>query len=452
MTILRDNFFWGNSTSSMQTEGAARVDGKGPSVYDVRGQTTWTDAIDEYHRYQEDIALMANAGVNCYRFQISWSRVCPEGDGEFNEAGIQFYSDLIDALLQAGITPLACLYHFDMPEHLAEEYNGFIADEVVQAFIRFGKEMLNRFASRVPLWLTFNEQNHYSVPEVFNISGYRGPKTVAALYQIQQHVMLAHAAIANEIHANYPGLQIGGMLAYQTVYPHSPLPEDVAAARKFGEFANFNLLSLFTKGEYSSEVLAFMHREHLDAILDSTEMAVISQCRSDFISLSYYSTTTIDSTKIPVNSAPNWYLVNGKAQNPYLQETEWAWQIDPLGFRTTLNDIYNRCRLPIFPIENGIGVREDWDGNHPIEDDYRITYHREHLSALKDAVEYDGVDVMGYLVWGLIDILSSKGDMTKRYGFVYVNRSNDDLRDLKRVPKKSYSWLRQTIQSNGETL
>lgn len=215
MTILRDNFFWGNSTSSMQTEGAARVDGKGPSVYDVRGQTTWTDAIDEYHRYQEDIALMANAGVNCYRFQISWSRVCPEGDGEFNEAGIQFYSDLIDALLQAGITPLACLYHFDMPEHLAEEYNGFIADEVVQAFIRFGKEMLNRFASRVPLWLTFNEQNHYSVPEVFNISGYRGPKTVAALYQIQQHVMLAHAAIANEIHANYPGLQIGGMLAYQ---------------------------------------------------------------------------------------------------------------------------------------------------------------------------------------------------------------------------------------------
>ncbi len=144
--------------------------------------------------------------------------------------------------------------------------------------------------------------------------------------------------------------------------------------------------------------------------------------------------------------------MNGKAQNPYLQETEWAWQIDPLGFRTTLNDIYNRCRLPIFPIENGIGVREDWDGNHPIEDDYRITYHREHLSALKDAVEYDGVDVMGYLVWGLIDILSSKGDMTKRYGFVYVNRSNDDLRDLKRVPKKSYSWLRQTIQSNGETL
>ncbi|MFD1441649.1 glycoside hydrolase family 1 protein [Lacticaseibacillus hegangensis] len=452
MAILKDGFYWGNSTSSMQTEGAALTDGKGPSVYDVRSQDIWESAIDEYHRYKEDIHLMAEAGVNCYRFQISWSRVCPTGDGDFNEAGIEFYSKLIDALISEGITPMACLYHFDMPQHLAEKYDGFISDHVVQAFIRYGKEMLSRFASKVPLWLTFNEQNHYGLPTVFSISGYSGNQSIRALYQIQQHVMVAHAAIANEVHTNYPGLKIGGMLAYQEVYPHSPLPEDVAAARKFGEFANFNLLSLFTTGRYSTEVLSFMHQQRLDDILDTDEMKTISQCRSDFISLSYYSTTTIDSTKIPLNTAPNLFLLKGEKANPYLSCNEWGWQIDPLGFRTALTDIYNRCGLPVFPIENGVGMREEWDGTHQIADDYRIAYHRDHIAALKDAVAYDGVDVLGYLVWGLIDIPSSKGDMDKRYGFVYVNRSNQETYDLQRVPKKSYEWLRRVTSSNGEVL
>lgn len=456
MTELKQGFLWGNSTSSMQTEGAFDEGGKGQSVYDLRPATAeasdWKVAIDDYHRYPEDIALMKDLGMNCYRFQISWSRVNPTGDGDFNEEGIKFYSDLIDQLLAAGITPMICLYHFDMPLHLAEAYNGFASDHVVEAFIRFGKEMVKRFADRVPYWITFNEQNLYSVPEAFKISGYDGPKTPHALYQIQQHVMTCHAAIANEIHAHYPQIQIGGMLAYQEVYPHSPLPEDVAATRKFLEFADTNLIRLFTGGQYSTEVLHYIHREGWDDLLDPEEMAIISQCTSDFMSFSYYSTATLDSTKIPVATCPNFWGVLGHTPNPYLQTNEWQWQIDPLGFRTVLTTIYNETHVPVFPIENGIGVREHWDGEHEINDDYRIRYHRAHIQAMKDAVTLDGVECIGYLGWGLIDIPSSAGNMDKRYGLVYVNRTNHDLMDLKRVPKRSFHWFKQVISSNGEQL
>lgn len=456
MTVLNKDFLWGNSTSSVQTEGGANEGGKGLSVYDVRKASAssagWDTAIDEFHRYPEDVALMADAGMNCYRFQISWSRVNPDGDGDFNEEGIQFYSDLIDQLIDAEITPMICLYHFDMPLHLAKEYNGFMSDHVVEAFIRYGKEMLKRFASRVPYWITFNEQTHFSVPEVFNISGYTGDRSLADLYQIQQHVMTCHAAIANAIHALPMDVKVGGMLAYQEVYPYSPLPEDVAATRKFNEFVNLNLLDLFTRGDYSQEVLSFMKKERLDGVLDEDEMEVISQCRSDFISFSYYATTTMDSTKIPITTVPNFYLQHGNTRNPFLQSNEWDWQIDPLGFRTVLTTISDYCNLPVFPIENGIGAREVWDGNHEIDDEYRIAYHREHIQALKDAVSIDGVKCLGYLGWGMIDIPSSKGDMEKRYGLVYVNRGNHELRDLKRIPKKSYYWFKQVTKSNGECL
>lgn len=456
MTELKQGFLWGNSTSSMQTEGAYNEGGKGPSVYDTRVATAdtsdWKVAIDEYHRYPEDIALMKEMGMNCYRFQISWSRVNPTGDGEFNEAGIKFYSDLIDALLAAGITPMICLYHFDMPLALAEKYNGFMSDHVVEAFIRFGTEMVKRFADRVPYWITFNEQNLYSVPEAFRISGYTGDNTPYDLYQIQQHVMTCHAAIANEIHDHYPQAQIGGMLAYQEVYPHTPLPEDVAMTRKFLEFADTNLISLFTKGQYSTEVLQYIHHQRWDDLLDPKETAIIARCTSDFLSFSYYSTATLDSTKVPVALCPNFYGIAGHTPNPYLQKNEWDWQIDPLGFRTVLTTIYNEAHVPVFPIENGIGVRETWDGEHEIDDDYRIRYHRDHIQAMKDAVTIDGIDCIGYLGWGLIDIPSSAGNIDKRYGMVYVNRDNHDLKDLKRVKKRSFHWFQKVTATNGETL
>ncbi|KRK50897.1 Beta-glucosidase 6-phospho-beta-glucosidase beta-galactosidase [Companilactobacillus kimchii DSM 13961 = JCM 10707] len=452
---LPDNFFWGNSTSSMQTEGAWNVGGKGKSVYDVRPATEnssdWHDAIDEYHRYNEDFDLMAKQGMNCYRFQISWSRVNPTGDGDFNEEGIEFYNKLIDALLAKNITPMICLYHFDMPLNLAEKYNGFLSRHVVDAFVRYSTEMVKRFGDRVKYWITFNEQNLYSMGEAFRIAGYlKGDETDDELYQISHHVMLAHAGVANYIHEN-TDCQIGGMLAYSEVYPASPNPKDILYARQINEFLNRNLLDVFVYGRYSNEVLTFVKNHHIDMDYQPDDDKVLIKVTSDFIAFSYYRSDTISSEMVPEGTIPNYYLDKGVKKNPFLETSEFGWQIDPLGFRDILTKVYNEYGVPMFPIENGIGVREEFDGSE-IEDDYRIKYHRDHIQAMEDAIFEDGVEVLGYLGWGLIDIPSSSGNMDKRYGTVYVNRTNHDLKDMKRVPKKSYWWLKHVIETNGGDL
>ncbi|EPB6869433.1 glycoside hydrolase family 1 protein [Enterobacter asburiae] len=391
---LPANFLWGNSVSSMQTEGAWNEGGKGMSVYDIReageNVSDWKVATDSYHRYREDFDLMQDLGMNCYRFQISWSRVCPQGDGAFNDEGIAFYDRFIDDLIARGIEPMICLYHFDMPLALAQEYNGFNDRRVMEAFIRYGKKMIDCYGDRVKYWLTFNEQNIFHMPEAFRISGYmKGEKTLRELYELQHHTMVAHMALTEYLHQTRPGQLMGGMLAHT---------------------------------------------------------------RNDYMAFSYYASKTLDSDAIPEGTPVNYYLLHGEKNNPYLKATEWNWQIDPLGFRTIITRYANDWRMPVFPIENGIGVIESWDGVNPIEDTYRIDYHRAHINAMKEAMFEDGAEVIGYLGWGLIDILSSQGDMRKRYGVVYVNRENHDLKDLKRVPKKSYAWLKQVIHTNGREM
>lgn len=453
---LPKNFLWGNSVSSMQTEGGWNEGGKGPSVYDIREATEmlsdWKVANDNYHEYNTDLTMMKEIGMNCYRFQISWSRVNPNGNGAFNEEGIQYYSDFIDALINKGIEPMICLYHFDMPLHLAEKYNGFLSKEVMKAFVDFGIEMVKRFGDRVKYWITFNEQNLFHVPEVFNISGYmKGEKTIGELYQISHNVMMGHVGVANYIHEQTDCL-IGGMLAYSESYPATSKPEDILLARKWDEFINYNLLDAFVHGRYSKEVLTFLKNNGINMHATPEELNELSKLKSDFLSFSYYASSTLNSDLVDSKTPINFAMQKGKQPNPHLKSTEWGWQIDPLGFRDIFNKLYQRYQIPVFPIENGIGVKENWDGVNPIHDDYRINYHREHLQAMKDAMFEDGVEVIGYLGWGLIDILSSKGDMNKRYGLVYVNRDNHDLKDMKRVPKKSYDWFKKVIQSNGEEL
>ena len=457
MSTLKKGFFWGNSTSSMQTEGAWDQGGKGLSVYDVREKTEtssdWKDATDSYHRYTEDFDFMKEMGMNCYRFQISWSRVCPTGDGAFNAEGIAFYDRFIDDLLARGITPVACLYHFDMPLSLAERYNGFVHRHVVDAFVRFGEEMLKRFGDKVAYWITMNEQNIFSTPYAFKISGYlKGAQTVREQYTISHHTMLAHARIANHLHAHYPNCQIGGMLTYMEPYPLTSHPNDVYLTRKMDEFLNHNLLEAYTHGTYSTEFLKFLENAQLSDILQEEDLAEIAKLRSDFLAFSYYASQTVDASLVE-NKTSMIDASAALAKNPYLEGTaDWNWQIDPLGLRNVTTKIYNRYKLPVFVVENGIGVQEEWDGENEIQDDYRIAYHRDHIEALKAAVKEDGVDLIGYLGWGLIDILSSQGDMRKRYGMVYVNRTNHDLRDMKRVPKKSFYWMQKVTASNGEDL
>ncbi len=457
MKKLKEGFLWGNSVSSMQTEGAWNEGGKGMSVYDIREATEnssdWKVATDSYHRYHEDFDYMQQLGMNCYRFQISWSRVNPKGDGEFNEEGIAFYDKFIDDLIARGIEPMICLYHFDMPLHLAETYNGFIDRRVVDAFVTYGKEMMKRFAHKVKYWITFNEQNIFSYSEGFRISGYlKGERTIEELYVISHHAMMAHTYLANHLHDVYPNCQIGGMLAYQEIYPATSLPEDVYMARKLDEFLNHNLLEAFNNGKYSPEIVAYMKNNGLDKMILEGDLEEIAKMKSDWIAFSYYASTTVNSQNVGMDSPVNFYMNEGKQDNPYLDATEWNWQIDPLGFRNILTKLYNRYQIPIFPIENGIGVIEEWDGVNEIQDDYRIKYHHDHFQAMKDAIFLDGVDVVGYLGWGLIDILSSQGDMRKRYGVVYVNRENHDLKDMRRIPKKSFWWMKKVIESNGEEM
>ena len=454
---LKKNFLWGNSVSSMQTEGAWNEGGKGMSVYDIREasecSSDWKVATDSYHRYTEDFDYMQQLGMNCYRFQISWSRVNPDGDGVFNEEGIRFYDQFIDDLLERGIEPMICLYHFDMPLNLARKYHGFKDRRVIEPFVNFGKEMMRRFAQKVKYWITFNEQNLYHIPEAFKISGYQeGNQTLEDLHYIQHHVMMCHAYLANFLHHNYPTCQIGGMVAYQEIYPATCKPEDIFMARKLDEFLNHNLLEVFANGKYSGEVTAYMKQNQLMHIICEGDLEELAKVTSDFLSFSYYASTTVNSEMADESTPVNFYMNQAKQSNPYLESTQWDWQIDPLGFRNIINKLYHRYKLPVFPIENGIGVIESWDGKNEIQDDYRIEYHKKHLQAMQEAILLDGADVMGYLGWGLIDILSSQGDMRKRYGVVYVNRENHELKDLKRVPKKSFWWLQQVIKSNGEIM
>ncbi|MEQ3451276.1 glycoside hydrolase family 1 protein [Enterococcus cecorum] len=453
---MDQKFFWGNSVSSMQTEGGWNEGGKSLSVYDIReaseNASDWHFANDNFHHYTEDFDYMKDLGMNMYRFQISWSRVVKDGDGEFNQEGIDYYRRFIDDLIARGIEPMICLYHFDMPLHLAEKYNGFMSKEVLHAFIRYGKKMVDCFGDKVKYWITFNEQNLYHGPEAFRISGYvKGNQTDDELYQILHNIMVGHAAICNYIHETTDA-KIGGMLAYSEVYPATCHPKDILVARKWDEFMNFTLLDAYVKGEYSSEMMKCIENHHINMNVLPGEMEEIKKQKNDFLSFSYYASSTISHKNIPEDTIPNNYMKYGKQDNPFIPTTEWNWQIDPYGFRDVLNKMYQRYHLPVFPIENGIGVREVWDGENEIQDDYRIDYHRNHIQQMFAAMNEDGVKVMGYLGWGLIDILSSQGDMEKRYGVVYVNRSNHDLKDMKRVPKKSYHWLKQVIHSNGVKL
>lgn len=452
---LPKNFLWGNSTSSMQTEGAWDEGGKGKSVYDIRPATDnssdWTVAIDEYHRYEEDFDLMQQMGVNTYRFQISWSRVCPTGDGEFNDEGIDFYHRLVAALIKRGITPMICLYHFDMPLQLAEKYNGFLSRHVVDAFVRFSKKMIDEFADQVPYWVTFNEQNLYSTSYAKHYAGVlKNGESDQEIFTITHHVMVAHAQVANYLHQTTIA-KIGGMLAYEEVYPATPNPLDNRFAHIINEFSNRNLLDVWTRGRYSQEVLTYLKNMKINYDWCEEDELIFSQLKTDFIAFSYYRSDLIDSSKVPIQTSPLRLLDYGNVRNPYTRANEWGWNVDAIGFHDVLTSVYNEYQLPLFPIENGIGMRENYHGQE-IEDDYRINYHRMHIQALKDAAYNDGVDIIGYLGWGLIDIPSSSGSMDKRYGAVYVNRTNHELRDLQRIPKKSFSWFKQVFTTNGARL
>ena len=460
--MLRKDFLWGGSVSAMQTEGAWNEGGKGLSVYDVmpvrEGLSDWKDGIDFYHRYQEDIDLFAGMGFNAYRFSLSWSRIFPEGEGKVNEEGLAFYDKVVDAMLEKGIEPIICLYHFDTPLAIQKKYGGWISRETARAFIEYAETVVRHFAGRVKYFIPMNEQNA-GVFVGLMYSGILGKekdpdKIRQASAMVMHHMMLASAGTAKAVHQFAPEAKVGGMVNFTTYYPATCKPEDILAAKKAARVYEFQVLDTFANGEYPEDLWQQWRKTNSTPPMEKGDLKLIKEGRMDFIAHSYYVSAVVDAS-MDVSDIGRllMQIVEGKGKkNPYLETTEWGWTIDPNGLRVCLNEIYRECHLPVYTIECGIGVNETPDENGYVDDEYRIEYFRSHLKAMKAAVEEDGVDLRAFLTWGPIDILSSQGDMNKRYGFIYVNRTNKDLKDMKRTKKKSYEWFRHVIETNGEDL
>ncbi len=415
----------------------------------------WEEAVDGCHRFHEDNELMAEMGMNCYRFQTSWSRIMPEGEGRVNQEGLVYYEALGDDLIAQGIEPMARLYHFDMPLALAEEYDGFASKHVVDAFVEFAKVAIDALAPKVKWWITFNEQNLYGIPGACRIAGAADPvgNDEPKILQIAHNVMVAHARVVNYLHENYPDCKIGVMCAFTPVYPATSDPADVLAATEAERFSDWVVLDTAARGAYPAYYTAYLRRQGIELEMTAAEMADIARMRNDFAAFSYYRSDCVSAAKIPEGTPAVHLGEAGMVKNEHCEANEWGWQIDPAGFRCSLSEIYERCGLPVFPIENGIGWRENLpaDGTM-VEDDYRISYHRAHIQAMKDAVEKDGVQVLGYLGWGLIDIPASSGTIVKRYGAVYVDYDAEGEKHLARYPKKSFAWFKKAFESNGEDL
>jgi len=457
MSVFSKNFMWGGSVSSMQTEGAWNEGGKGLTVYDARGTTKfgsdWKVAIDFYHRYKEDIALLAEMGFTAYRFSLSWARILPDGEGEVNEEGLRFYENVVDELLKYNIEPVVCFYHFDMPLALQKKYGGWIGRQTLEGFKKYVETVIRRFGTRVKYYIPINEQNAASLVTLFQLPPDAPQKEKDRLQAISiHHMFLASAAVWHLARKYAPHAKVGGMVNFTPFYPATCKPEDVLAAQKAGRSYNYQTLDVFANGEYPSDLLNEWKREGITPPMQPDDLEYLRQAKMDFLAHSYYMSLVVRSENDNRKTSLLLQAINNPPKNEYLQQTEWGWTIDPVGIRLTVKEIYERYRLPVFTIECGIGVDETLNEHGTIEDDYRINYFREHIEQLKLAVSEDGVDLMGFLTWGPIDILSSQGEMRKRYGFIYVNRTDTDLKDLARYKKKSFYWFKQVIASNGEIL
>ncbi|MFP3842326.1 6-phospho-beta-glucosidase BglA [Bacillus safensis] len=476
MTLPKD-FLWGGALAAHQFEGGWNEAGKGPSVVDVMTagahgvprQITETieedkfypnhEAIDFYHRYKEDIAMFAEMGLKCLRTSIGWSRIFPKGDeAEPNEAGLQFYDDVFDELLKQGIEPVITLSHFEMPLHLAREYGGFRSRKVAEYFAKFAEVCFNRYKDKVTYWMTFNEINNKM--DVNNplflwtnsgVSVKEGENAKEVMYQAGHHELLASAwAVAKGKEIN-PAFQIGAMVSHVPIYPYSSNPEDVMLAEEYMRQRYF-FPDVQVRGYYPSYALKEFEREGYHIPFEEGDEESLRKGKVDYLGFSYYMSTTVKSDTV---SDHNGDIVNGAlphgVDNPYIKSSDWGWSIDPTGLRYTLNRFYDRYQIPLFIVENGFGAIDQVEEDGSIHDPERIQYLASHIEALKKAIEYDGVDLIGYTPWGIIDIVSfTTGEMKKRYGMIYVDRDNEGNGSMKRLKKDSFTWYQNVIATNGE--
>ncbi len=473
------DFLWGGATAANQFEGAWDVDGKGPSVPDmctngshaVPKRITATlepgtlypshEAIDFYHRYEEDIALFAEMGFNCFRLSINWTRIFPTGEEETpNEAGLAFYDKVFDCCLAHHIEPLVTLSHYEMPYALVEKYNGWEGRACIALFEKYCKVVFARYQHKVKYWITFNEINSGttalgSVLSTGTVRGYTGPVTevpdaMQARYQALHHQFVASARVVKYAHEHYPQFKLGNMICFITSYPYTCRPDDILEAQHRMRNMNWYCSDVQVRGEYPYYAQKFWERHGLDIRMEPGDREVLKEGTVDFYTFSYYMSNCVGVADDAAESDGN--IFSG-LKNPYLEASDWGWQIDPQGLRYALNEIYDRYRIPMMVVENGLGARDEKGPDGKIHDSYRIDYLRAHIRQMKRAIEEDGVDLMGYTPWGCIDLVSaSTGEMAKRYGFIYVNKFDDGTGDLSRARKDSFYWYQKVIATNGEEL
>ncbi len=466
-TPFPDGFLWGGATAANQIEGAYDADGKGLSVQDVmprgisgpRSETPTADnlklvGIDHYHRYAEDIALFAEMGFGVYRFSIAWSRIFPKGDEtEPNEAGLAFYERILDELEKHGIEPLVTISHYETPLHLAEQYGGWTNRELIGFYERYARTLFERFGSRVKYWLTFNEINSL-LHAPFMSGGIPIPEggvPEQQLYQAMHHELVASARATRIAREVAPEAKVGCMVLSMPIYPLTPSPDDAVAVME-ADHGNLVYGDVHTRGAYPGYFLRTLREKGIE--LDITDQDRDDLTHTvDFVSFSYY--MSIAETADPSKKVAGEGNIMGGVSNPTLEASEWGWQIDPVGLRLVLNQFWDRWQKPLFIVENGLGARDqlvEVDGEKTVVDDYRIAYLNDHLVQVGEAIE-DGVEVLGYTSWGCIDIVSaSTAQLSKRYGFIYVDRGDDGTGSLDRYRKKSFGWYADVIRSNGASL
>ncbi len=483
--VFPKDFLWGGATAANQCEGGWREDGKGISVeetlrqhfdedikdYEKQNHVSKADVlkslmtedetnypkrhgIDFYHHYKEDIKLLAEMGFKVFRMSIAWTRIFPKGIEEVpNEKGLQFYDAVFDELHKYGIEPLVTISHYDMPYYLSETIRGWYDRKVVDLFVKFVDTIAKRYRKKVNYWLTFNEidsilRHPYTsaglLEEDFPDQNFEG-----VIFQAMHHQFVASALATKICHDYNPDCKVGCMLTKLTYYPMTPNPEDVYKAQEIMRSAYaYSDTQVF--GVYPKFLLNYMKRNNISIVKDAEDDRIMKSYPVDFVSFSYYNSYCASADGRGLEKSGGNTAVGFR--NPYLKASDWGWQIDPIGLRIALVDLYDRYRKPLFIVENGLGALDVLE-NGTVKDDYRIEYLDRHLNALLDAIEIDGVEVLGYTSWACIDMVSeSTKQMSKRYGFIYVDLDDYGNGTYQRYRKQSFYWYKKVIETNGAVL
>ncbi|MCM3729878.1 glycoside hydrolase family 1 protein [Neobacillus cucumis] len=485
-TKFPENFLWGGATAANQLEGGSNVGGKGLSLADVYTfdesipKEHWSDqwhlmthkqieeaqnpdsdkyypkrhGVDFYHHYKEDIALFAEMGYKAFRMSISWTRIFPNGDElDPNEEGLAFYDRVFDELNKYGIEPIVTLSHYEMPLHLALKYGGWVNRKVIDFFVRYATTVFERYQNRVKYWMTFNEincVNHHQYVSLGVIEE-NHPNIEQAKFQGAHHQFVASALATKVCKEINPEAKVGCMISYQVLVPYSCDPDDVFATVEKERINSLFFSDVQAKGYYPAYTAKMLAEKNVIIRTEPEDEQIMRKYPVDYVSFSYYMSGAVCAHPEKLEGVEG-NLLTGGVKNPYLPSSDWGWQVDPKGLRTALNNLYDRYQKPIIVAENGLGAIDVVEEGDLINDDYRISYLRDHIKQIKKAIT-DGVDVIGYTSWGCIDIVSAgTGQMSKRYGFIYVDQDDMGRGTKRRIRKKSFNWYKNVIATNGEQL